>query len=218
MYYTQRMPTLLGWQTELLAYQIATQPESKQVLADTERISKSAEIFAATTEKLPQVVNDQRQAAIQQLLDGLKTQTADVRETLNAGRETAMAVNTAIKSLEEFVQYVSPPTTNPTVAVTSRKPFDVLDYGAAAGHIGSAASNVTALLNTMNQSTPQLVQIGQQTTADAVRVVDHAFERGLILIAVLSVGLVVAGVTYRIVANKWIGAGPQALKPNAQAP
>ncbi len=38
MYYTQRMPNLLSWQAEVLAYQLAGQPESQQVLSDVEPI------------------------------------------------------------------------------------------------------------------------------------------------------------------------------------
>ena len=77
----------------------------------------------------------------------------------------------------------------------------MLDYGTAAGQIGNAAKDLNALLTTLNQSTTQLAQLGQQTTADANRVVDHAFRRGLILILVLLTGSVVAGLGYRILAN-----------------
>ena len=108
MYYSQRMPMLLSWQAEVLACQLAGQPESRQVLSNAQRIATSAAIFAKTSAQLPQLVNDQRQAAIQQLLDGLKSQNTDVRATLNAGGDAATAINNAIQSLTEFVRYVSP--------------------------------------------------------------------------------------------------------------
>jgi hypothetical protein len=41
MYYTQRMPTLLNWQMELFTYELAVQPETKQLLADTARCKNS---------------------------------------------------------------------------------------------------------------------------------------------------------------------------------
>jgi methyl-accepting chemotaxis protein len=202
MYYTQRMPQLLNWQAELLAYQLAGQPESRQVLSNADQLAASAEIFAQTARQLPQFINDQRQAAIQQLLDGLTSQETRVRQTLNAGGDAATAINGAIKSLNEFVRYVSPPNTNPAAASTNGKPFNVLDYGTAAGQIGNAAKDLNTLLTTLNQSTTQLAQLGQQTTADANRVVDHAFRQGLILILVLLTGSVVAGLIYRILADK----------------
>jgi hypothetical protein len=215
MYYTQRMPQLLSWQTELLAYQLAGQPESVQVLSNANQLAASAQSFATTAQQLPQLISDERQAAIQQLLDGLRSQEIDVRQTLNAGGEAAAAINVAIKSLDEFVRYVSPPKTNPAVASTNRHPFNVLDYGTAASQIGDAAKNLNGLLATVNQSTPQLAQLGQQSTAEAYRVVDHAFWRALILILALLVGCVVAGLTYRIVAGKLAGDGRKPAKPES---
>jgi hypothetical protein len=215
MYYTQRLPQLLSWQTEVLAYQLAAQPESRQVLSNADQLAASVEIFAETARQLPQLVNDQRQAAIQQLFDGLRSVQTDTHHTLNAGGEAATAINAAIKSLDEFVHHVSPLDTNSTAAATNSKPFDVLDYGKVAGQIGDAAKDLVALLTTLNQSTTQLAQLGQQTTADANRVVDHAFRRGLILILVLLAGSVVAALTYRILASKLARNGdkPSAPKP-----
>jgi hypothetical protein len=202
MYYSQRMPTLLGWQIELLAYQMATQPESKQLLVDADRLSKSAEIFARTGQELPQMVNEQRQAAIEQLLDGLKSQSADVRQTLNAGGDAATAINNAVNSLAEFVRYVSPPATNPAAPGTNRRPFDVLDYGKASSQIGASARDLNTLLLTLNQSAPQLGELRQQTADDADRVVQHAFWYGVALTLIVLTGSVVAGVCYRALANR----------------
>ena len=215
IYYSQRMPTLLSWQVEVVAVQLAGQPESIQILDDANRFASSAELFAKTSEQLPQLVKDERQAAIQQLLDGLRSQNADVRQTLNASAEAATAINAAIKSLDGFVRYVSPPKTNQTTLSTNSRPFNVLDYGTAAGQIGSAAKDLNALLVTLNQSTPQLAQLGQQTTADANRVVNHAFRLGLVLILVFLAGSVVASLIYRVLANKLARNGdkPSALKP-----
>jgi hypothetical protein len=216
MYYSQRMPTLLSWQLELLAYEIAAQPESRQVLADAERLTKSAESFAKTGQELPQVINDQRQAGIQQLLDGLKSQATDVRQTLNAGSEAATAINATIKSLDEFVRYVAPPATNPATASTNSKSFDVLDYGKAAGQIAEASRDLNTLLASINQSAPLLAQMGQKTTANANSVVDRAFTRGLILISMFLIGWVVVGLIYRILVNKLIGDGHKPSRPESQ--
>src|SRR5204862_277373 len=68
MYYTQRMPTLLNWQVELLTYELAVQPETKQLLADSSRFVQSSEAFAKTMEELPKVISREREAAIKQVL------------------------------------------------------------------------------------------------------------------------------------------------------
>jgi hypothetical protein len=215
MYYTQRMPMLLSWQAEVLAYQLAAQPESKQILSNANQLAASAQSFATTAQQLPQLINDQRQAAIQQLLEGLKSQATEVRQTLDAGGDAAVSINAAIQSLDAFVRLVSSPNTNGPTAATNSKPFNVLDYGQAAAQIGGAARDLNALLTTVNQSTPQLAQLQQQAAAEANRVVDHAYRRGLILILVLLIGSVLAGLTYRFLARKLArdGNDPPSPKP-----
>jgi hypothetical protein len=200
MYYTQRMPQLISWQTELLGYELAAQPESRQILTNADQLAESAMLFAKTAQQLPQLINDQRQAAIQQLLDGLQSQHTNVQATLTAGTEAATAINSAIQSLDQFVRYVSP-ATNATVVNTNSRPFNVLDYGTAAGQVGGAAKNLNDLLAAVNQSAPQLAKIRQQTADDARRVVHEAFWLGLILILVFLAGSVAARLIYQNLAG-----------------
>jgi hypothetical protein len=217
MFYSQRMPMLLSWQTEALAYQIARQPESQQVLADATRLSESVQIFARTAQQLPGLINDQRQAAIQQILDGLRSQDVEVRQTLYAGSDAAKAINRAIQSLDQFVRYVSPPGSNSAPLSTNSKPFNVLDYGTAASQVGAAAKELNVLLTTVNQSTPRISQLGQQTADDANRVVDHAFRLGLVLILLFLAGAVVAGLIYRILAEKLTLGRREPLPPDSES-
>jgi hypothetical protein len=208
MYYTQRMPNLLSWQAEVLAYQLAGQPASQQVLDDANRLATSSEIFAQTAQQLPRLINDQRQAAIQQILDGLTAQgnksrelLTDTRSTLYAAGDAATNINAAIKSLTAFVQYVSPTNASASSGTNSTS-FNVLDYGTAAAQIGAAANNLNALLASVNQSTPQLEKLSQQTKADADDIVRHAFIYGLVLVLILLAGSVLAALAYRVLANK----------------
>jgi hypothetical protein len=209
MYYSQRMPMLLSWQTQLLVLQLAEQPAPQQMLNDANQLASAAAAFAQTSQQLPQLINDQRQAAIQQILDGLIAQgnksrelVTDTRLTLNSAASAASNINNAIQSLTAFVEYVSPTNTPSAPADTNSPPFNVLDYGTAASQIGSAASNLTVLLGSANQSAPQLAKLSQQMTAEADRMVQHAFWYGLALILILLAGLVVAGLTYRVLANR----------------
>lgn len=207
MYYSQRMPMLLNWQVEVLAYQIANQPESKEIIRDVDRLATAADIFAKTAQQLPQVINDQRQAGIQQILDGMTDQgnksralLTDTRSTLDAAGEAAKSINATIQSLTTFVQYVSP--TNAANSATNSKPFNVLDYGTAAAQIGEASRDLNATLVTLNQSTPEIARLGQQTKANADRVMKQMFWLGLGLILILLAGAVVAGLIYHALANK----------------
>ncbi len=210
MYYTQRMPTLLNWQAQVLVLQLSRQPESKQILANANQLASSAEVFAETARQLPQLINDQRHAAIQQVLDGLMSQAdksseilTNARSTLQSAGEAATNINTAIKSLSDFVRSVTP-TNSATSADTNSRPFDVLDYARTATQVAAAASNLTLLLASANQSAPAVEKLGQQTADSANRVVQRAFRLGLILISVFLVGAFVVALAYRLVANALI--------------
>lgn len=207
MYYVQRAPMLLSWQVQLTTYQLAAQPEARQLLSRVDDVGQSSKAFAKTAAELPQLVNDQREAAINQLFAGiaaertnilatlnaqeaqLRTLLPEVQKTLTAGGNMANSLNTAIQSLDAFVHYVSPPDTNspPTPPDTNNPPFNILDYGTAAGQIGAAADKLNSLVVSLNQSLPQVTKLSEQAALDGKAMVNHAFRLGLVLIVVLGI-------------------------------
>jgi hypothetical protein len=195
---------LISWQTELLAFELAMQPESAQVLSNANQLAASAELFAKTTQQMPQVIAEQRQAAIQQLLDGLRSQETDVRQTLNSGAEAATAINGAIQSLDGFVRYVTAPDTNSPAGSTNKHPFNVLDYGVAASQIGDAARNLNTLLTNLNASAPLFAELSRQTKAHADAVAHRAVWSGIFLITFFLAGSVLAALIYRMLCNRWL--------------
>jgi len=78
----------------------------------------------------------------------------------------------------------------------------VLDYGTAAAQIGAAANNLNVLLTTVNQSAPEIAQLGKQTNDNADRFLRRLFWMSLILIVILLAGAVVAGLAYRALAYR----------------
>ncbi len=200
LYYTQRLPGLLAWQSEVVVLEMANQPDARQVLTNAQQIATAVDSFAKTASQLPQVIADQREAAINQIFDRLAAQgtnastvLGDARSTLDAGSDAAKSITVAIKSLDDFIRYVSPPSTNATDISTNRHPFNVLDYGTAASQIGAAAKELNATLQSLNQTTPELKKLGQEATAQANSVVTRAFWLGLVLVVVFIVGLIIAG-------------------------
>ncbi len=200
LYYTQRCPGSSPGRSESVALEIAGQPESRQVLTNAQQVATAADSFAKTASQLPQVIADQREAAINQIFDRLAAQgtnasavLGDARSTLDAGSDAAKSINAAIKSLDDFIRYVSPPSTNTVATSTNHHPFNVLDYGTAASQIGAAAKELNATLQSLNQTTPELKKLGQEATAQANSVVTRAFWLGLVLVVVFIVGLIIAG-------------------------
>ena len=212
--YAERMPTLVRWQTELLALQIAEQPAPQGLFADLGRTSRSIESISTTAEGLPALIDTQRQAAIDQFFAGITDQRqailaeldaresrirgllAELRETMNAGGDMGKSLTGTIQSLDAFVHYVSPPPT-PGPAGPPGKPFNPLDYGTAASQVGSMARDLNTLLGSAGSTAPALAKISANAGDDLKRVVDHAFWRGLVLILVLLVGYVLARLGYR---------------------
>lgn len=200
MYYAQRAPILLGWQVELTTYQIASQPESQQVLGDFKGVSTSAQSLARTTELLPGLIHTEREAALNQFFDGVTRERTnliaeltaresqlrgllpEVRQTLEAGGAMASSVQQAIGSLDGFVRSVKAPDTNSPPSSAPSHPFDVRDYGQTAERIGAAARDLNVALNSLDQAVPGITRLGDQAAADAKAVVTHAFLLGLLLL------------------------------------
>jgi hypothetical protein len=226
MYYSQRMPNLLNWQVQLLGLQLADQPEIRQALADTDRFSRSSESFAQLANRLPTLLEEERKAAIQQVLDGMATERtnwlaeftsrdpqisefmAQTRQTLLAASDTAVCIDAATKSLQELVRTVSGP---PAVAAPgggtgpTGRPFDVKEYGEAAGQISSAAKDLNTLLVNLKQSAPAL---NSEVTSGGTQMLRQAFWLGLIWLVALFVVLVLAGLAFESFRRKM--RGPQA--------
>jgi hypothetical protein len=224
--YAERAPTLVRWQAELLALQIQQQPAPQQVVSDLGRTSRAIESISKTAEGLPELVDAQRKAAIDQLFAGvaaereailaemeakeatIQTLLGQLRETMNAGGEMGKSLTATIQSLDAFVHYVSPPPDPNAPPAKPGKPFDPLDFGRAASQVGGMARDLNTLLRSANETAPAVAHIGQQTGEDLKRVIDHAFWRGLVLIVVLLAGYVAARLAYRAFARKLVP-GPE---------
>jgi len=218
--YAERAPTLMRWQAELLALQLAGQPEALQILADASRASKSMEQIGQTAEGLPTLVNTQRTEAIDQLLAGVAAERVailkeldareatirgllgETRQTLEAGTAMSNSLDATVKSLDAFMHYVSPPPKPGAPPAPAGKPFDVLDYGKTATDVAGMARELQTLLDSIDKSGPALAKVGAETGENLKRVVDHAFWRGLVLILVLLVGAFLAALAYRALAHR----------------
>ncbi len=206
-YYVERMSMLWGWQAELTAFQLAVQPESREVLTNFNQVAQSSVSFAHVADQLPGLVNTQREAAINQIFDRLATERTNLladlageqvklralldeaRSTLAAGGSAATSINTAIQSLDAFVRYVSPPDTNAPASTSdpNRRPFNVLDYGTAATQIGVAADHLAALLKEARDSERQARAITDAASLEARGLLNHAFRLLAVLIVFLGV-------------------------------
>src|SRR5262249_17650404 len=189
--YAQRAPTILRWQAELLALQVGGQPDTQQVLAEMQRTSLSIADVAKTVQGVPELVDAQRKAALDQFFAGIAAEReailsdmashesqfrdllSQLQLTMNAGGQMGTSLTGTIQSLDSFVRFVSPPTPPPGAPpVTPGKPFSILDYGRTANDIGGMARDLNAFLLSANETAPKLAGLTQNASENLKDVVD----------------------------------------------
>ena len=67
LFVTQKMPTLLRWQTELLSVNAVEMPAVQQLISNSTQLSVSVERFAYVAEKLPEQLSTEREEIIKAL-------------------------------------------------------------------------------------------------------------------------------------------------------
>lgn len=225
MFTMQRMPFLLRLQTELLAYELTAQPAIQMVLSNStqmgdsaERISRAAESMSQSVAQLPDRLSTERKeilATLELQESKLRDVVAQVDSALVSGKGLSDSLSITVTNVgglmklfgvgEPKAKDVPNPTTLPN---TNSQPFNILDYAKTAGEADNLAKDLNALVLSLNQSTPGIQRLSQQTVADAQKVVDHAFRLGLVLIATL----LVTGLLYTFVSLKLkqcISTGPK---------
>jgi hypothetical protein len=209
-YYAKRWPRLIELETRQLTLQLALQPAPASLLADVNRVSLAAESVARTAEGLPALADREREAAIRQVLDAMEAQEgrarallAEMRRTLDAGTGAANAVHGALRSLDAIIAATSapsPPGTPPS------KPFDVNDYTRALEQLGRSATQVEALLRSVDQDAPRVAALigdaGREASERGRALVELAFQRAVAAVLILVGSVLVAALAYRWAANR----------------
>jgi hypothetical protein len=209
-YYAKRWPRLLELETRQLTLQLALQPAPASLLADVNRVSLAAESVARTAEGLPALADREREAAIRQVLDAMEAQEgrarallAEMHRTLDAGTGAANAVHGALRALDGILAATSapsPPGTPPS------KPFDVNDYTRALEQLGRSATQVEALLRSVDRDAPRVASLigdaGREASERGRALVDLAFQRAVAVVLLLVGSVLVAALAYRWAANR----------------
>jgi len=213
MFTMQRIPFLLRLQTELLAYELTAQPAVQLALSNytqlsdsAARLSRAAESISQSASQLPDRLSAERKeilAALDSQQSKLRDLVAGVDRALVSGQKMSDSLNLTITNFDGLMKRfgVGEPTTN-AAPDTNSPPFNILDYAKTAGEVGSMAKDINTLVGSVNQSAPAIQRLSQQAGADVQKVVDHGFWLGLVLIAVLLTGSVLAGLVYRFFAEK----------------
>jgi multidrug efflux pump subunit AcrB len=211
LFVAQWMPTLLRWQTELLAQNSMAMPEVQQLITNTTRLVSSVERFAAVAEQLPGQVRSERQEILKALEaqeNKLTPLVNEVRLTLASGSQFSTSLNTTITTFDGLMKRFGVGETNVVDAPdTNREPFRITDYGQTAEKLEAAARQLTELFRTFDHAlgstnltrlSTEITPVVQQAQTSGRDVVDYAFGRVALLILI---GLA-AALVYRFISPR----------------
>jgi hypothetical protein len=217
LYVTQKMPTLLRWQTELLSANALDMPGVRQLVTNSTQLATAVERFAAVAERLPGQASTEREEILKALEGQERKLTPlvnEVRQTLAGGTQMSTSLNTTLTTLDTLLKRVGVGQTNQAgPPSTNAEPFRIQDYGQTAARLEAAARQLTELLHTLDQTlgstnleklTAQVGPVVEQAKSGGKEIVDYAFWKG-----VLFVGLVLlAALLYRFLGARLAPALP----------
>lgn len=204
IYYMQRVPYVLNLQVDRASSELLARPEFRGLLADTDRVSRSAERFAGVAETLPGTLAREREALITQLSGALVAQEETLRPMLVELRQALEAAGTTAASVDEVVKSVDallarfPPAPAAAPGAAPGKPFDIAEYTRAAAEFTRTANELRQLVATLDAEAPALGRALGDTLAQGRSLVDQLFLRLALLIALLIGGTLAATLAYRV--------------------
>ena len=218
LFVTQKMPTLLRWQLELLSLKAVDMPAVRQLVTNSTEISASVERFVHVAEQLPGQISTEREAiftALQSQERNLTPLANEVHGALTAGTQMSTSLNTTIATFDALMKRFGVGETNQAAPPdTNSAPFRIQDYGQTAVQVEAMARQVTALVKALDQTldSTNLASLGakvgpvvQQAQTGGKEIVDYAFWKGILLVAVA----LAAALSYRFLAAR--------LKPAASS-
>ncbi|HVN44581.1 MAG TPA: hypothetical protein VMT66_04965 [Steroidobacteraceae bacterium] len=211
IYYMQRMPDLLDMQVGRLSFQFAAMPESRSLLASVDRVSLIGSSSDRLVQDLPDLLQRERTALVAQLTDTLNSQSAtlgtlagQLRSALQAGTDTATAVNGALQTFERIrSQFASKPQAGSAPSAPSGPPFDIRDYTAMLEQAAATARELDALAQRSGVLVPALRSATQDAAGQVRALLDRVFVLLVLLALVIAAVALLAALLYRRVAIRF---------------
>lgn len=206
VYYGQRAPKLVSMEMRRLAFGLAITPESVELLRSVERLGIAAQATGDLAASLPDLVAQERAAAIDQMAgimderEGrLRALTSELQAALETGGNTSDSVRETIQALQALMSRFERRDAPGGAAV---RPFDVTEYTEALRQMAATAEQLQVLLQQADGKAPVLGALSDRATQHATSLVDHLFWRLVQLVAVLVLAAVAGGLAYRKLARR----------------
>ena len=200
LYYLERVPILMGIQVRALATGLLTMPEPKEVIAAADRASRAAESLSRTAAIMPETLSREREAAITQVFDAMRSDLAMASEllaglkaTFDSAKLTSDSLTTTVNSVDEVMARLNTGKGPPS------RPFDITEYATAAVQFAQAARELQQLTGSIERGAPTLATLAAGLGTQGQQLVDHVYHRLLQLIGIALIGSVAAIVATRLI-------------------
>jgi hypothetical protein len=219
IYYMQRAPDLLDMQVERLSYQFAAMPESRSLLTSVDRVSLIGSSSDRLVDDLPQLLDHQREALVEQVTETLNSQSAtlgtlagQLRAALQAGTDTATAVNGALQSFERISgQFTNKPKVSSTSPQPPGPPFDIRHYTEMLEQAAVTARELETLAQRSDVLVPALRSATQEASLQVRSILNHLFVLLALLVLVIAAATLLAALAYRRITVRLERASPRPL-------
>jgi hypothetical protein len=220
LYLAERMPTLLRWQSELLAMSIAELPETHQMLGDTGRLADSAARLSSLAQQLPDDIGREREKLIEALRSqesSLGALAGKVQQTLRTGTEMAVSSEAAVKTFAGVYAQLDAGSKDPHA-----KPVRIEDYQQLLAQVATTAIEINQTLRSLEALAASPGLSGERGNLEHLaadierrgdRLLDRLIRIGGMLIALACCGIFVSLLAYRLAASRLLqrqqsGTGP----------
>jgi hypothetical protein len=222
LWYSSRLPILLGYQVEKTAYDLLSQADVRALLADSRQYADASDRVATALENLPVTIEREREATVDHVMkkiaaertafldeldtrgDTLESTLHELRLTVEAGTALADSLDTTFGSVDRVLARF-----DETDGSLNREPLRMQDLRDVAAETREAADQLTTMLDATQgvlASPAWHERLSEFDTAmtrveqDGNQWINLAFRRGLLLIAALFVAMV----AYRWVTYRWL--------------
>jgi hypothetical protein len=220
LFLSRHLPELIRWETEYFTLNTVEVPEISRLLADTSKMSESAERVSKLSQQLPELISSERAQLVDTLKSerqGLTVLAAESRQALTAGKQMADSANATLQSFQAVIRQLNAQPSDPNA-----EPFRIAEYTAAAAQISQTSDRLVELLGLFNQTlgaanaqtlTDRLDIVTRQAETRGRDLVDYAYRK--ILIAAALIGAMALGFA---LAYQLLGAGLRRLFQRSPRP
>jgi hypothetical protein len=214
LFVAKKMPTLIRWQTELLALHATELPNVRQLVTNATQVSASIERVSHLAASLPALLASEREAILHSLESQEKSLiplVQEARQALLAGSTMSDSLNTTLITFDALMKRFGVGETNTnssTASATNSEPFRIQDYARTAERLEAAAARLTELLHAfdqvlgsanLNRLAAQVQPVVQDAKSGGREIVDYAFRKGVLLVLLA----LAAGLIHRYLGSRW---------------